>query len=764
MVSDQDLAALQGFVDETNESLQDIGNAFIELENDPANLDIITRIFRPVHSMKGNSGFFGLTHINRFAHRLEDLLDFIRKGEILVDKEVIDILLTGVEYLQGMMDRIFDDLDDVTLRPDEEKFLVEKVETCQPQKVPGSLQSVLDLEQLLHQAEEFSFSTLDDSLVASTLEHIAKCNTYLMQVIEDKKKEAEPPLFVAECTYHFQDKDYTSQVRCFGVVAETLASGQHVSGELLASLKNALSEVGKILAKEEGVKASCDELIPLLNFIDDELMAASSDFASTVTNLLRELTKNFTVHGGEPEAGRIGEILVEQGKIDPDQLTAALEKQEMVGEILVKEGTISEQDLKTALDSQDKETLAKHVKSKKSQSVGKTIRIDQFRLDSFADTVGDLFIALDSFNYLQKQIEATDAGADIITRFTNTITTMDDMVSHLQEDIMSVRKVPVKGLFQRFPQVIRKLSASLDKKIDLRLRGEDAVIDKDLLEDIENPLVHILRNSVDHGIEMPEDRENANKPATGTLNLSALVDDQYVNLVIEDDGNGIDPQKMKKIAVKKGFMRESEVNKLSDKELVNLIFKPGFSSAEKVSDVSGRGVGMDVVMSALQKNNGVIDVESVVGQGTKVTITIPLTRTLVTKEALIVKSSDQFFAIPSDAITTTVYPEENFVNILEDHNGLAYNDTIMRVVDMNDFFYGEPSSADQVQDQVLVVCAEKQIALLVDQIFNHQQIVVKVFAGGYRQFDDIPGIYGYTILGNEDIVLILDPEKIAREA
>ena len=173
---------------------------------------------------------------------------------------------------------------------------------------------------------------------------------------------------------------------------------------------------------------------------------------------------------------------------------------------------------------------------------------------------------------------------------------------------------------------------------------------------------------------------------------------------------------------------------------------------------------MDVVMSALRKNIGVIDVESTVGLGTKVTITIPLTRTLITKEALIVKTAEQFFAIPSDKITTTIYPEDKFVNILEDRNAMNYDGAVLRVIDTNDFFYGKPSSDQLSAEQVLVVCAEQRIALLVDQIFSHQQIVVKVFSHGYRQFRDIPGIHGYTVLGNEDIVLIVDVDKIANEA
>ncbi|MCB2183238.1 MAG: chemotaxis protein CheA [Desulfobulbaceae bacterium] len=771
MVSEQDLVALKGFIDETNDSLQDIENAFIELERDPANLDIITKIFRPVHSMKGNSGFFGLSHINRFAHRLEDLLDFIRRGEITVDKEIIDILLTGVEYLEGMINRVLDNLDDVSLRPEEEEFLQNKIETCKPQQVKGSLKSVLDLEKLLARGDELDFRTSDDSLVSATLEQIEKCNLYLEKMVDELEQLARISFYKPECSYSYKEKDCTPMVNCFHVVYESLVEGIPVKGELRHSLKEHIDEAQHLLKDEEQISEIFAELTSLLNFIDDDLMVASREFAASICTLLRQVVDHFVVQGGNlqddeaaAESEKLGKILVDQGKISPEQLMEALSRQEKVGDILVKEGLISEDDLNRALVVQEKQLLNTHVKRGEGVPSGKSIRIDQSKLDSFAESVGDLFITLDSFNFLKRQLEQASVSMDIITRYTNTITTMDDMVAHLQEDIMSVRRLPVQILFQRFPKVIRKLSASLNKDIDFRLVGEETVIDKDLIEDIENPLVHILRNAVDHGIESPEARMNAGKQATGVLTLAASVDDEYVYLVIEDDGSGIDPVKMKEVAVKKGFMNERQVNELTDKDLVNLIFKAGFSSAQKISDVSGRGVGMDVVMSALQKNNGVIDVDSRVGKGTKVTITIPLTRTLVTREALIVKSAGQFFAIPSDKVTTTIYPEKKFVNILQDKNAFAYNGRILRVIDANDFFYGQPIGDTLTDEQVLVVCTDQNMALLVDQVFNHQQVVVKVFSHGYKQFRNIPGIYGYTVLGNEDIVLIVDVDKIAQEA
>ncbi|HIJ77999.1 MAG: chemotaxis protein CheA [Desulfobulbaceae bacterium] len=765
MRSEMDLRALQGFLEESNDSLQEIEADFIELANNPANLDIINKIFRPVHSLKGNSGFFGLTNINKFSHRLENLLDIIRKGELLVTNEIVDILLNGVDYLNKMLARAGVDPDDVELRPDEEEFLV-RVEACHPEEKAGTLQSLVILQKLLEESMELGLQIQGNSLLENLFGQMEKANSELAKFVKDRKDAAAESVFDENGRYFLNGEDYTLVLKPIGRVIESLRKKKPVSHDLFKDFVKTLRELDAHSVISANYAKALDELNSLANFIDDELMATSDEFCMGIIAPVKVLLGEFEVQAGQKgKADKLGEILVEQAMVAPEDLSAALGQQKKLGEILVREGKLDKKDLEKALEIQSRRALSSalpETESKVRESV-KTIRIDQAQLDSFANYVGELFIALDSFNFLKKQMDDEEIDAGIISKFTNTTQSLDDLVDKLQESVMGIRKVPVKTLFQRFPRVIRQLSSSLGKEIEFQINGEETVIDKDLLEKIENPLVHLLRNSVDHGIETPEIRTAQDKSVKGVLELNASVDENYVYLIIKDDGAGIDPQKMKKTAVKKGFMSEAEVAELSEKELVNLIFRPGFSSAEKVSDVSGRGVGMDVVLSGLQACNGSINVESVVNRGTTIQITIPLTKTLVAKDAMIIDVGGRTFAIPSDSITASIeLQKEGGVTLFTEDKCITYDGSVLPVLDLGGYFYPGSTGRAYHEDErkVVVVCREDKLALLVDGVINHQKIVVKDFAGGYSRFKNIKGISGYTILGNEEVVLILDVQKI----
>lgn len=764
MRNEMDIRALQGFLDESNDSLLGIETSFIELENDPANLEIINKIFRPVHSLKGNSGFFGLTNINKFAHRLENLLDTIRKGDLLVSRKIIDILLTGVDYLQQMLDRAADDPEDIALRPEEEEFLLQ-VEEYKPEEKGGNVQSLISLQQLLEEALGLGLKIQGNSLLNNLFGKMEKANHELAQFIKESKKTSCKDIFLDGATYFLGGEDFTVRLKPLSLVLERLRTKKVVAGELATEFTKALREISAIAQGKGDLGEYLDDTLTMANFIDDELMATSDEFYASISHAIQSVLTHFEVRGGVDGGGeRLGEILVEQALISPKDLAEALEKQKKVGEILLEEGKLTAEGLKNGLEIQGKRAIKLQGQEiRKEHESGKTIRIDQSQLDNFANFVGELFIALDSFNYLKKQMDAAGVVADIISKFTSTTQSLDELVDKLQESVMGIRKVPVITLFQRFPRVIRELSGSLGKEIDFKLQGEETVIDKDLLEKIENPLVHLLRNSVDHGIELPEIRKEQGKSGKGTLELKASVDENYVYLAINDDGAGIDPEKMKKVAVKKGFLSEAEVAGLSEKELINLVFRPGFSSAEKISDVSGRGVGMDVVLSGLKECNGTIQVDSAVNRGTSIKITIPLTKTLVAKDAMIVEAAGRVYAIPSDSITASIKAEKvGWTTLHTEENCLNYDGFVLRVLDIGSFFYPNPaaSSPPGEQKQVLIVCREEKLALLVDRVVNHQKIVVKDFSGGYARLNDIKGVSGYTILGNEEVVLILDIRKI----
>ena len=762
MQYDVDPDALRGFIDESNDSLLGIEADFIALEDDPGNAEIINRIFRPVHSLKGNSGFFGLTNINKFSHRLENLLDACRKGEILINKKIIDILLKGVEYLQAMLDRAQQNPTEVAFLPGEKEFL-SQVEALQPITATGSIQSVITLENLLHEFLDLGQNIHAHPLIPGLLDQIEKANIDLQTIIAAKKQKGPSSAYSPDNQYFLGDRDFSSQLAQFGLILALLEGKKAAGKDLLLTFAQALAQVSEALQGNSAIAGELDELMAMRNFLDDALMVASDEYNTICRNLLNSVIACFEARAKSGSA-RLGEILVEQQLVSEAQISAALGQQKKIGELLVEQGVIQEDDLKKALAIQDKRALDAHIKETKTSEQTKTIRIDQTRLDNFANSVGGLYISLDSLNFLKKQLEANLANFGIIARFDGIIHALDEQLEKLHTNIMSIRRVPVKSLFQRFPKVVRQLSTSLCKEVRFTVTGEDTVIDKDLLEKIENPLVHILRNSLDHGLETPEGRKKTGKPEQGSLTLHARADENNVYIIIEDDGLGIDPQKMKEVAMNKGFMGAEELARLSERELINLIFKPGFSSSEKVSEVSGRGVGMDVVMSGLKECNGSIQLDSVAGKGTTVSLTVPLTKTLVTKDAMLAESGNETYAIPSDEITTVI-ETENILPLLAENHCIAYDGAILRLVELNTFFY--PQAASTLTDQknrVVVVCKPHGVGLLVDRILSHQKIVAKEFGDGHKKLQKINGICGYTIMGNDDIILITDIKEISEHA
>lgn len=766
MSSDIDIAALHGFIDESNDSLQGIEAAFIDLENDPGNMEIINKIFRPVHSLKGNSGFFGLTNINKFSHRLENLLDNIRKGEVIVDSEVVDVLLNGVDYLQKMLNRAYEDPTDVQLRPDEEEFLG-GVEKYRPAKKAGTIQSVIDFEKLLNEALEAGVDVYQDGIVGGLLAQIEQSTQHISSLISAKDSAGLDGFCGEGKRFFYEGREHTEEVSRLCEVYAAIAEKKLISDELIQAVREAADRIADVFTGDKEAEQEIDEFLSLSNFLDDELMISSNEFVLSLTKIIGSVVSRFVPEEAEEgKVKKLGEILVEKEIVSEEQLAVALGSQKKVGEILVEQGALQEDKLQEALTIQDRQALGERMKREKSaRDVLKTIRIDQDKLDSFANFVGELFISLDSFHFLGKQLERESLDFEMMSKYGNTLTSLDDVIDKLHESIMNIRRLPLKGLFQRFPRVVRELAGSLGKNIHFIISGEETVVDKDLLEKIENPLVHMLRNSVDHGVETPEERAEKNKPVAGTISLSASADENYVYMVIKDDGKGIDPQKMKEVALRKGFMDEAELAQLSDKELVHLIFKPGFSTAEQISDVSGRGVGMDVAISTLRESEGTITVDSEVDQGTTVSIRIPLSTTLITKDAMIVESAGKTYAIPSEDISSTIEATDRFINLFNEDNCITYNGSVIKVIDVHGSLY--PLAQRDVQEEVkpvIIVCNEYKIALLVDEVVSHQKIVVKSFTKSFKKFETVKGIGGYTILGNEDIVLLLDIQKIAEHS
>lgn len=387
-----------------------------------------------------------------------------------------------------------------------------------------------------------------------------------------------------------------------------------------------------------------------------------------------------------------------------------------------------------------------------------TIRVDHEKLDHLMNLIGELIINRNRYSMLARQLESianVDVGA-IAQNLTETTYSMARISDELQDTIMKVRMVPVASVFSRFPRLVRDLSRKSGKEVELIMEGEDTELDKSVVEVIGDPLVHLIRNSVDHGIEAEEDRRERGKPLKGSVWLRAFYKGNSVAIEIEDDGKGIDPDKMREVAIRKGIISQEDAKLLDDREAMELIFAPGFSSAEVITDISGRGVGMDVVRTNIKNLKGSISITSEIGKGTKFTLSLPLTLAII--DALMVNVDDQMYAIPLDAVSETTKIEASRLTDVKGRKAVTLRGEVLGVVSLGELL-GLPNNIDK-HDMLQVVVIhdnERRLGLVVDRLLERQEIVIKPL-GAY--LGDLKGISGATIMGDGSVILILDPHEI----
>ncbi|ENN95572.1 CheA signal transduction histidine kinase [Methanocaldococcus villosus KIN24-T80] len=382
---------------------------------------------------------------------------------------------------------------------------------------------------------------------------------------------------------------------------------------------------------------------------------------------------------------------------------------------------------------------------KESKKSTQTIRINIEKLDKLMNLVGELVITRANFAQIANKYQ--------IKELNNAVNRLSMLINELQEEVMAMRMVPVSYVFNRFPRMVRDLAKALNKEVELIMEGTDIELDRTVLDELAEPLVHLIRNAIDHGIEPPEEREKLGKPRKGRLRLAAIRERDHVNIIVEDDGRGIDPEKVKKKAIERGLITEEEAKKMSDHEIINLIFLPGFSTKEQVSEVSGRGVGMDVVKTKIESLGGSVVVYSEKGKGTRVVLKLPLTMAIIT--ALLMKLSDQVYAIPITSVLDVTRIEKSEVKNIEGTNAIIYRDEIIPVIWLKDFL-GFSHLPDPPGDELVIVVIERsngKLGVVVDDVIGREDIVVKTLTGMLK---NIPGLAGATILGDGRVALILD--------
>ncbi|NLT22820.1 MAG: chemotaxis protein CheA [Syntrophorhabdus sp.] len=444
------------------------------------------------------------------------------------------------------------------------------------------------------------------------------------------------------------------------------------------------------------------------------------------------------------ETKKIGEILVEEKIITESELEDVLKKQETekdkkVGEIAVEEKYITETQLNKAL-----------VKQKAPKTEEQSIRIDVKKLDELMNLVGELVLGKNRLilvNSMAKKGEESEAVFDNLTDITNYI---EVITNELQLSVMRARLVPVSKVFNKIPRMVRDLCSEFGKDIELKVEGEETELDRSLIEALTDPLIHIIRNSVDHGIELPEERTANGKRAKGLLSIRAYNEGNHVIIEVYDDGKGINIQAVKDKVKEKGLMNEAELASLSPKEAMNLIFIPGLSTAQKISKVSGRGVGMDVVRTNIEKMNGQAHIDSEEGKWTKLTIKLPLT--LAIMRALIVKVAEELFAIPLNTVTELVKLKEGLIKTVDKNEVLVLRNTVIPIVDLSKAFLMQ---GPEDGSGYVVICSigEKTIGIKVNSVIGQEEVVIKPLGEFLK---DIKGISGATIRGDGKVILILD--------
>ena len=686
-----DPAIVGEFIAESREHLESLEPRLLQLEENPEDSELLNSIFRTFHTIKGSSSFLGLIQLTETSHRLETVLDDLRKGKIKVTSEIIDLLFKGMDILKGF-------IEDIASGEEERINRICSYNLKEIQEFINKVEEVIHPEGAKHIKEE---------------KGVAKEGS--------KHSEEEKQIFLTAAEQHL-----TTIRECLEGLEKNSSDFHLIDAFFRAvhSLKSSsnymkLSRI-EILTKEQErvLQKIREEKRP----ISVELLNALKSGYEFLLQLINDFKEN---------------------KESPFDLEKSIEQ---IKKAFESDGKTSQKSSKRILP--------------KREFVDKTIRVPESKLDSLMNLVGELVINRSSFYSILQKLENGKDPSKIKKEIKQAAQTMRRITTELQMTVTELHMLPIKSLFGKFPRLVRDLSREKGKKIELELSGEETQLDKMMIEKISDPLVHLIRNAIDHGIEFPEEREAKGKPSHGTIKLSASQEGEVVVIKISDDGRGMDPEVLKETAIKKGIITPERAKILSKRECLELIFLPGFSTAAKVTDLSGRGVGMDVVRNTIKELKGEVDIDTEPDRGTTFAIRLPLTLAIV--NVLLIEAGGQMFALPLSSIKETVkIPGERIKKVFERKITLL-REEILGIVDLRKLL--KISTARDFQGLVPVVIVHgggKNLGLIVDALHQQEEIVIKPLEGIVA---DIPGIAGATVLGDGKVIPILDPTELIQMA
>ena len=678
------------FREEADELLVDLEAAMLELEETPDDEDCVNRAFRAMHTIKGSGSMFGFDKLAAFTHHLENAFDLVRSGELQVTKELISISLDSGDHIRAMLE---------DTEPSEE--LLQQSEALLARLaalVPGAQGSDAGGENAPAQNETASDAPLEGTwrIRLKPAADTFACGMDPLPVIREVAGLGE-----CEVSVLFSDVPGLNELdpeECY------------LAWDL-------------VLTTDQGREAIDDVFI----FVEDdwsiemELIDSNNDFAPSQAEL------------------KLGEILEEKGDATPEQVEQALAQQKKAGELLKENGVPPDR-----VDAALKEQKTVREKKARKQKAAESVKVPADKLDTLMDLVGELVIAQARLNQY-----AGNKDSELVSIAEE----MERLSTELRDNTLGLRMLPIGTTFARFRRLVRDLSTELGKKIELVTEGAETELDKTVIDKLADPMVHLIRNSIDHGIEMPQRRLEAGKPETGTVHLSAVHSESNVIIKIRDDGAGLNAEAIRSKAIERGLIQEGD--NLADQELYNLIFEAGFSTAKTVSNISGRGVGMDVVKRSIESLRGSVWISSEPGQGSTITIKLPLTLAII--EGLLVQVEKERYVLPLSLVEECIEVASSETRNNGGNQLIEVRGELVPYLRLRDCFGHSQDDLPEIEQIVVTRVGETRFGFAVDQVIGQHQTVIKALG---KMYEGTVGLSGATIMGDGAVALILDAASL----
>ncbi|AET70296.1 chemotaxis protein histidine kinase-like protein [Desulfosporosinus orientis DSM 765] len=684
---------LEFYLLDSQEQIERLGAGLLQLEKEGENIGLINDLFRSAHSLKGASGTMGFTPIVSLTHAAEDLLDRLRQGQLEVSLEMIDILLAVTDRVKAMLSQV-EQHQDITI---------------------GFKDLVSSIRSLLSGEKAESVKTAQPVQVEAEVAEQFVPRDFLLS--QDEREKLDNAFSMGRTVYQV---DVTLEPNTLMKAVRAVMATQRI--ESMGSVIKLLPSIEEL----EAGNANNFSMLILSDESGDEIKRDLLEISELVDVQVRLYPNG---EGVKEKVSDLDAVQIEE-KIEP-----AL-KQEDIG--TPKKGPLKAAAPPAAINTGE------------GNNQVHTIRVDTVRMDNLINLVGEMVITRTRLVQIGLDLKTQYSSDSMVNSLNEANVYLGRLMNDLQESVMRLRMVAIGTVFNRFPRLIRDLAKKTKKEINLVLKGEDTELDKTVVEVIGDPLMHLIRNSVDHGIESPEERRKAGKPETGTITLNAYHEGNHIAILISDDGAGLDLEKIHKIAISKGLVGERE--ELSERDIANLIFLPGFSTAEKVTDISGRGVGMDVVKKALNNLGGMVDITTRRGKGSTFTIRLPLTLAII--QALLVEVSQEIYAVPLSSVLETLLVSREDIKTVGGLPMVQLRGNTLPLISLQEKFELPASEAENNEVFVVVVgFGDKALGLIVDELRGQQEVVIKSL-GDF--LNNLPGIAGATILGDGKVTLILD--------